>query len=580
MNSYLTITVDDRILSVAKHFSDSSLKEILQELLQNSRRSNSEAVWIRSVVINNRYFIEVSDDGTGIFEEKVEISLGGSNWNQKLKDTESPAGCGLFSLAKRGCTINSSGKEVNLSPEVFEGKVGTNIIDVDYNQGTTITFPLTVEEQQSLGESVREVAQYFPLPVYFEGEKVTQGDFLRGSLYRREWKGVTIGVYPEEFTTLPRTLNFKGILLQQSFPVVQYLQQSFPVVQYKRGEKFYQNSYVTTIVDVNDCPDLKLVLPNRKEVVKDEFVKRLLTECERTIYQYIATLSKHDLSYADYSKAKALGVNLKEAEAKLYSWAAPVANDLTLSQKPTQLHAIKDSSSFLVVKFEEDTYTVGELQNFSHAWLTSNNKEILLEPQEAYKGYSWYNALDSVKEFCMSYSVGRQTYILENLLYDCRFNPELEGFTSYHRADAIAVKTLLDVKREELATTETRDFSTDIAFVSQTDCLDDVILVATNDLTTSHEIILNLLIKSYFQPAQGDDYGIEIQREQANALANKIINGYLYGPNVALEEEIKERVRNAVCNEMIIEAPIEITINSNGEISVSIKKSETASDEQ
>ncbi len=76
---------------------------------------------------------------------------------------------------------------------------------------------------------------------------------------------------------------------------------------------------------ISSAPELKLVLPARKEYVKDQAFIALQLAAEQAIYQHIATLPEHTLSYKHYTRALALDVDIAPAARRLRTYFPPTA---------------------------------------------------------------------------------------------------------------------------------------------------------------------------------------------------------------------------------------------------------------
>jgi hypothetical protein len=93
-------------------------------------------------------------------------------------------------------------------------------------------------------------------------------------------------------------------------------------------------------VDVIDAPELKLVLPARKERCKTSFFKSY--ESLSRYYSYISTLEKHRLPYDNWVHAASLDITLPEAEQTLTLYQ-PQKADSNSEDFPERLH-VKDNS--------------------------------------------------------------------------------------------------------------------------------------------------------------------------------------------------------------------------------------------
>ncbi|EAZ89155.1 ATP-binding protein [Crocosphaera chwakensis] len=542
------VTIDSQVLEKAKHFFNSGLSDILNELLQNSRRSGATCVWIRTYTEDDMCFCSVMDDGEGIFKDDVRIALGGSDWDSSIQESENPAGCGLFSLANRGCRIESSGKRVEVSSEAFTGKIPVAIEETEFSNGTRIDFVLNTEEVESLEDVVINATKYYPLPVYYQRNKVKRGNFLEGTLFIKEWSGLRIGVVEETYCWHDGEINFHGLTVEYKFTHILL----------SKAREIYRVRYLTTRVEVVDCPDLKLVLPARKEVVQNEFLDELQTECERTIYEYIRTLSAHRLPYQSWEKAKWLGVDLPEAEAKLYTWVPECLDNY--SDNNGEL--VEVDSQCQLVDVNDETYDLADYHVFDHAW-NQSGKGTLLEPDSDYSGYSWYKALTKIVDFSVIVQVGEEKEPLERCM----------GSTKFQRPDDIRI-IYFTLDKEGDKEPLPQKIHTDIAFISELDDgiwggIEDVSLLVTKNSQTSAEILNCLLMDVYFTTSEcTDEFSYETQREMFSSEINQLINLVLHDEDFANKQKIAELAQKFLAWETPHGKTTQITIKPGGNVAV------------
>ncbi|MBE9117237.1 hypothetical protein IQ249_15155 [Lusitaniella coriacea LEGE 07157] len=356
---------------------NASLKDILQELLQNARRSGATEVAIVLLQSDERHRLSLSDNGHGLDDPAVLLTLGESEWSEEIAQGEDPAGMGFFSLANRGTEIHSNGWCVNLSPSHFQGEAEAEVSDSTRERGTEIVFPVTEAEISELQKVLEEVSFYYPLPVTFEGEVLKREDFLARSFYIEEWRGLRIGV--THCRSYALKVNFYGIAIEHVFPHT--IQVSFR----------FEN--LTVLVDVVDCPELELVLPSRKDIVQNEFLKKLHDEVRCIIYRYLRTQASHRLQFDEWQTAARLGIVLPEAEAKLNRFVPEIA-DLYLDCSVKEVEVGDNTLLLDIWELDADRQQV-----FWWSFKRANLPHVALCPESAYKGYSWYDRLPSISEF-------------------------------------------------------------------------------------------------------------------------------------------------------------------------------------
>ena len=193
--------------------------DILHELLQNARRAGASRVDVE-VDEKDGGTIAVRDDGAGITDYQAVLDFGRSEWVDDAVGEEDPAGMGLFSLARRRWSITSRSADgepwtVNLGPEHFDGGASATVRRADKATpiGTTIRFSMSSRWTRVAEMQVANVARYYPLPVFVNGEEAHRSPFLEGAQRREEWKGIVFGAYRSQGHG---ELNFHGVMVSEA----------------------------------------------------------------------------------------------------------------------------------------------------------------------------------------------------------------------------------------------------------------------------------------------------------------------------------------------------------------------------
>lgn len=183
MSSLLTpfkAYVDQSLISNASNFFDNSTTSILRELLQNSRRSGATRVDLQQSGKRWKY----SDNGPGCEPQDL-LGLGASRWQAGVREAETPAGCGFFSLARRNPTVScpSMDWKLQLTEKHFNGELeiqpepcfdATEFVTADPTIGLVIEFDCSGSEYGLAG-----IAKYMPIDFYMNGiRQDCQHDFL------------------------------------------------------------------------------------------------------------------------------------------------------------------------------------------------------------------------------------------------------------------------------------------------------------------------------------------------------------------------------------------------------------------
>ena len=241
--------------------------DILHELLQNARRAGASRVDVEvEVDENDGGTITVRDDGTGITDYQAVLDFGRSEWADDGVGEEDPAGMGLFSLARRRSSITSRSADgepwtVDLAPEHFDDGASATVRRADKATpiGTTIRFSMSSRWTRVAEMQVANVARYYPLPVFVNGEEAPRIPFLEGAERREEWRGLVFGAYR---SAGHGELNFHGVMVSEAgLPRAHTLSEGWSLR-----------------VDVQSARELALVLPGRKEVVESPFANEMRRE--------------------------------------------------------------------------------------------------------------------------------------------------------------------------------------------------------------------------------------------------------------------------------------------------------------
>lgn len=164
---------DTRSLLNALKATFTSSTTVLGELLQNARRAGATKVEIECTDDT----FTVIDDGCGIDDMSVLLSIALSGWDKAVQEQESPYGIGFLStlFACESITITSNGmmlraltkdlleiKPASVTPVACDGR--TRISLTGYDFGVANGWPIAHE--------LRVLATGFPIPVIFNGEEL------------------------------------------------------------------------------------------------------------------------------------------------------------------------------------------------------------------------------------------------------------------------------------------------------------------------------------------------------------------------------------------------------------------------
>ena len=407
---------DSALKRVTRSFA-ATLGDIFTELLQNARRADAARVRIVAAgPADGPFAVTVTDDGTGITDPGVLLSFGENGWREDLVAAEDAAGMGMLSLARRGCTVASrprapdgspvSGWRVTLGSEHFLGEAEAEVRPDDtapWPHGTTVSFETTgVETADTVRKAIGSAAWHYPLPVVFEhvphtppaGEMLERRSFLEGALHVERWRGVVFGVFKDRWNGIGLNdpdVNFHGATVAVRLPSVESV----------HGPRW------TVAADVEDCPDLELVLPARKEAVETPFLDGMREAARLAIYRAMAADPDPRPSFEDRKRALAADIHIAVPPAELRPWRARLA-DIDNWREPPKLASV-GADALLVTCDPEPPGS----QAFARAAERNAVAERLFEPDRRLEGYAWYDAIERVVNLHTVVTVDGRTCALD-----------------------------------------------------------------------------------------------------------------------------------------------------------------------
>lgn len=521
MTNTFKIGINPKILDKARNFFNSTTEDILNELLQNSRRAGATKVKVSKSVNANTVTIE--DNGIGIFSKGVAINLGGSEWSSETQEREDPAGCGLFSLANLDSVIESHGKKVRLNAEAFNGTREVEVEESEFFQGTRITFR-NIDQEDSFERKLEKACKYYPVQVEYNNVELDKPkDFLEGAVYIEEWEGLKIGVlrgyqrYNSEFK-----LNFYGLEIN--------------CLNYRRPYfiKVLGTDDLYIKVDIIDCPKLQLVLPSRKEVVSNEFLQQLFQQGRKAVFNYIKNHcdsgGSHTLPYKLWWEAnESFGIKLPEAEQKLIKWY-PDTDGYHSEFCSEQVDVV--ASSAVVYSIDQEAYE----QHSLYYALENNSEQInLVFKNTDYEGYRWYNSLPKLKEVKTEFTCGSKKLSVEDVLDDYNDRP-----------DFIKQKLIIEHQKDLF---QTLTLPTDLVLASEEYCcgLDGAVVILTKDSKIKVEELVEVLTLCFFSPSDSSDSdSYDTQAEYFSGEAWALARSLLLSEEEAVVARIQEAVENNI----------------------------------
>ena len=531
--STIQASIHPDALDKVSRFFNATPEHTLHELFQNARRAHATRV---DVTIANGV-VSVTDDGDGIADPSSLLAFGHSDWNPETQRREDPAGMGIYALANSAATIISNTRDpavpawrVSLTPEHFLGQSPTAVRQLR-NQtalhGTTVSFA----SKQAHAHQVKFVARYYPLPVTCNGVLMERRDFLEKAIHVVEWRGLRIGVYSNtgrrDDWYHDRSVNFHGVLaLDPKLPWV-------PTMHGAWGVR----------IDIVDCPNIKLVLPARREVVRDAFVDDLRGACRRIIYEtMLAQETPPDLPYQEYAAAHALGVPYPTPQPQLRPWR-PKARHASFNDEQTpNLPASVNPDTAVVIK----PGTIDTSDNFTLARAAAQHdfQDRLWSADYRYEGYPWYDNLAFATRLQI---IATSNDAPQDITETCRLDTKHSYEERPDRIDFILSATR---SRDSADSGQSKliGMSSDVAFAAgEYWDLEDCQPLVTKDSAIAPAELTELMIKSFFDPSEDEEAdSIATQEEDFRDAISKAVIALLESEEAATLEAIRQAAQRYV----------------------------------
>ena len=529
-----------------------TLADIFAETLQNSRRADAARVRISVSASTARpdetaaatgetpLTVTITDDGAGIADPAVLLSFGENGWDQDLVRREDAAGFGFASLARRNCTVSSRprslvgemvpGWHVALEPAHFLGEADAEVHAHDeapYPCGVSISFEAT-EAIAAIRNAAENAARHFPLPVVFEDrteddtpcpEELPRRAFLDGAVHAEPWRGLVFGVFRNRRDGYrDPDLNFFGLTLTTALPKVETV----------------HGATWSVLADVDDCPDLELVLPARKEAVENALLKDMRDAARLAIYRAMAADPSPRPAFEDWTRAREAGIDIAPPPAVLRPWRPSVA-DCNDWRDPAKLaDAGRDA---LVMQCDPEP---PEAQALWRAAERDGFAPRLFEADRRLEGYGWYDGLDRVTETTVRVAAGDDWMVLEEYPLPATSGSPAAPLPSR----PAAIRFRLGV-RPASGSARTIDVPADLVFAGEAwSWIDEAMPLVTQDSALQPHQLADLLMAGFFSPSDdADSDSWETQRNRFEEDALHLATRLLLSDDEACQASIAEAVR-------------------------------------
>ena len=327
-----------------------------------------------------------------------------------------------------------------------------------------------------------------------------------------DWNGSRIGIfrdYPDRATASDPRLNFHGVTIPCPLPKLS---------EVGRGHTW------TAKVDIIDTPDIQLVLPARKEAVQNPALEALRQAVRGALFRTIAAEPSHRLSYADWSEAAGLGVDLAEAAPYLFGWIAPHADRHSNYESGIR---ITDPAMVLMPEIEPLVAQPAALALEASGVLLGR----LVGEEPAFAGYAWYDALARTRSIGFSIENDGQFFPITD-------NASPEGLPDGY-VDAITMTVTLDQggRTLELAC------NSEAVFAGEPwpcDPIDEVAIFVRRSAGITPAELVHLFEAAAFDPSDDCEAdSSDTQRDRFQDAARARIVGLLEGSDAALETRVR-----------------------------------------
>jgi len=543
MNRTIRARIHESAVKRVTRIYAATLADIFAETLQNSRRAGATRVRVSVAAPakngGNPLTVTVSDDGAGIADPAVLLSFGENGWNDATVRREDAAGFGFASLARRNCAVSSRprppdgenlpGWKVQLAPEHFLGEADANVHaddTVPHPHGTSVSFE-AAESVDAIRKAAGNAARHYPLPVVFDDR--TEGDsaaeelprraFLDGAVHTEPWRGLVFGVFKDRRSGFNNPdLNFFGLTLPVRLPNVETV----------HGPTW------TVLADVDDCPDLELVLPARREAVENGFLEEMRAAARLAIYRAMAADPSPRPTFEDWTRAREAGIGIAPPPAVLPPWRPAVADCNDWREAGKRLDA---NCNTLVMDFDPEP---PEAQALWRAAERAGIAPRLAEADRRLEGYAWYDALDRVTEATVRVATGDDWTALGEYPL-----PEASRAAAPALPDRPAGIRIRFAVRAALGTARTFDLPADLVFGGEAwSSIEEAMPLVTRDSVLRPDQLAQLLMAAYFSPSDDADADSwETQRCRFEEEALHIATRLLLSDDEACRASIAEAVR-------------------------------------
>ncbi len=225
-----SIKIDVNLNAMMKNFGEvfSGDQIWIRELLQNARRAGATRINIHIDRSDPNYF-RIDDNGSGIADFQLLLTLGGSGWEPEVIERENPFGLGFYAALYAAVTveIRSRGRRAVLhSGRILSGEP-VALQPCVIQSGTSIVLHLKnsivdAGEENRIGklkEALEAIVRGFPVPVYLNAESLKRPyalDIWEGLRFELPDGVALVELNPESSFTTKGATFLQGLVLSSA----------------------------------------------------------------------------------------------------------------------------------------------------------------------------------------------------------------------------------------------------------------------------------------------------------------------------------------------------------------------------
>ena len=512
------VTLHEGALTKVSRFYNGTEDDIMPELFQNARRAGATRVEVETN--EETGIVTIRDDGGGISDYRAVLGFGQSEWTDSAVLDEDPAGMGLFSLARRRWDVTSrrAGEEpwaIAIGPEHFDAGARATVYQADPATpvGTTIRF--STDQVHAVGSAARAAAWFYPLSVVVDGEEADRSDFLLHAVRRESWRGLTFGAYRHHHRSNARTnMNFHGLTIEHDrMPFIATLDDRWSL-----------------LVEIEQAPELSLVLPARKEVVASPFLDEMSKEGRFVLLRAIAEADPPARVGAKlWREVRDAGIAMPEPEALLQRFCPREADWPRFIEYRSREPFLGPRPNSMVVEIGDDLGPAAQ-QTFMRAGERAGLDERLFGPVREFAGFEWYDRLPRLTGIAIVVTINGEEYRLGDPVDGDEW---LQG-----HAEQITVECTVE---EPTGRQHVLKLESDVALVGD-DAWgfgEDCHMLVTRDSTLTPTALTNLLVSAFFEPSDDRDAdSFETQSRRFKEEASSWALEVLVSPDEALSTTV------------------------------------------